>query len=367
MYCVTINPFCDGRPNPIPSGSGIDFNNTVNVTSDRGNGSESTLVTDFHTTEAVVTAGLFVPEFNDDLNPLGVINSDGTYDYTNTVIITNEGTATANNINFNMGLGSFLDNGIIFNQLVVRQVSGPSITINSNYNGDTDTYLLMPNNSLNPNEVIILEVFYLIQSNNSSAYSYFYQNSKSQTQGALDGFDETTGSNLREYSHVIWSDSLGNHLDRYYVAGSPTESVSSNLQCDCNRASMRFFYNSSSNTDKIITNVNETPNGVFEQEEITFQITIENTSESIQLQNLQLQDDLTSICGGNIITVSTPFIANSTATTDPVLNPNYQHQVSPANLTLPLFVARYLIAPFVMNQTDCLSFPATDKTHCLMC
>ncbi|TXD56471.1 Ig-like domain-containing protein [Polaribacter sp. IC063] len=60
-FCVTINPFCNGRPNPTPSGSGIDFNTTVNVTSDRGNDTDALLLTDFHTTEAIVTAGLYVP------------------------------------------------------------------------------------------------------------------------------------------------------------------------------------------------------------------------------------------------------------------------------------------------------------------
>ena len=41
------------------------------------------------------------------------------------------------------------------------------------------------------------------------------------------------------------------------------------------------------------------------------------------MKQLQLQDDLNAICGGNIISISTPFIQNSTATTNPVLNPSY--------------------------------------------
>jgi gliding motility-associated-like protein len=323
IFCVTVNPLCNGRPNPTPSGSGIDFNNTINVTSDRGNDTDEVFLTDFHTTEAVVTAGFYVPEFDDSLSPDGTINSDGTYDYINTVIITNEGTSTANNINYNMGLGNFLDNGITFDQLIVSQVSGPDVLINTNYNGDTDTFLLLPNNSLASGQKVVLEIFYLIQPINSTRYSYFYQNKKSQTQGALDGFDETEPSIKRNYSFVIWSDSLGNHLDRYYEASSPTQSVSSSLQCSCTTASMRFLFTSSSSNNKIISEVNDAPNNILEHEEITFQITIKNTSESVQLGNLQLQDNLTSICGGNIVSFSTPFIQNSTATIDPTLNINF--------------------------------------------
>ena len=323
IFCVTVNPLCNGRPNPTPSGSGIDFNNLVNVTSDRGNDTDELLLVDFHTTEAIVTAGLYIPEFDDSLNPDGTINSDGTYNYINTVIITNEGTSTANNINYNMGLGRFLDNGITFNQLIVSQVSGPDVLINNNYNGDTDTSLLMPNNSLAAGQKVILEIFYLISPISSNNYSSFVQSNISQTQGALDGFDETEPSIKRNYSFVIWSDSLGNHLDRYYETSSPTQSVSSSLQCSCSTASMRFLFTSSSSNNKIISAVNDAPNNILEHEEITFQITIKNTSESVQLGNLQLQDDLTSICGGNIVSFSTPFIQNSTASIDPVLNINF--------------------------------------------
>ncbi|PQJ81515.1 T9SS type B sorting domain-containing protein [Polaribacter glomeratus] len=323
VFCVTVNPFCNGRPNPTPSGAGIDFDSTINVTSDRGNDSDGFTLTDFHTTEAVIAAGLHVPKFNDLLDPPGTINSDGTYDYINTVIITNEGTSTANNVNYNMGLGSFLDNGITFQELKVNQVSGPNVLVNTAFNGDTSSTLLMPNTSLAPGQTIILEVFYLIEPYSSTNYSYFYQNDKSQTQGGLDGFDETTTSNKRLNSFVVWSDNLGNHLDRYYKSNSPTEIVSSSLQCDCTRASMRFLFTSSSSTNKIISEVKKAPNTILEQEEVTFQITIKNTSESVQLENLQLKDDLTNICGGNIISVTKPFIQKSSATTNPILNVDF--------------------------------------------
>lgn len=322
-FCVTVNPFCDGRPNPTPSGAGINFSNTVNVTSDRGSDTDTLLLLDFHTTEAVVAAGLYVPEFDDGLNPDGTINSDGTYDYINTVIITNEGASAANNINYNMGLGRFFNNGIIFNQLIVSQVSGPDVIINSDYDGDTNTLLLMPNNSLAPGQTVILEIFYLIPPISSNSFSSFNQSNASQTQGALDGFDETEPNNKRDYSFVIWSDNLGNHLDRYYKVNSATQIVSSTLQCNCSAASMRFLFTSSSSNNKIISEVNEAPNDILEHEEITFQISITNTSESVELKNLQLEDNLTSICDGNIVSVSIPFIQNSTATTDPTLNTSF--------------------------------------------
>ncbi|MEN8703562.1 MAG: Ig-like domain-containing protein, partial [Polaribacter sp.] len=53
-YCVTINPFCNDRPSPTPSGSGIDFTSIINITANRGERQESLTLTDFHTSEAIV-------------------------------------------------------------------------------------------------------------------------------------------------------------------------------------------------------------------------------------------------------------------------------------------------------------------------
>uniref|UniRef100_UPI003F69C081 T9SS type B sorting domain-containing protein n=1 Tax=Polaribacter sp. TaxID=1920175 RepID=UPI003F69C081 len=322
-YCVTIDPFCNGRPNPTPSGSGLDFTSTLNITADRGAREESLTLTDFHTTNAIVTAGLFVPEFNDSIDPPGTINFDGTYDYRNTVIITNEGTAVANNINYNMGLGHFMDNGISFTELDVNQVSGPPVTVNPNYNGDTDTFLLTSNNSLAAGDVVILELFYEIAPYASTTYSNFYQVDRSFSQGNLDDFDETTLESRRLDSYVIWSDDLGDHLDRYYVANSATESVSSSNQCDCSSSSMRFLFDSQNEVNKTIASVNTIPNGILEHEEIIFNIQLSNTSEAVQLTNLQLLDDITTNCGSAIVNVGTPLILNSTATTNPTINTNF--------------------------------------------
>ena len=323
VFCVVVDPFCNGRPNPTPSGSGIDFTTAINATSSSGNPSESDTITDFHTTEAIVTAGLYVPEFNDALDPLGTINPDGTYDYHNRVIITNEGSATATNVNFNMGLGSFLDNGIFFNEIRIDQVSGPPVNVNTAYDGDIETNLLLPNNSLESGEKVILELFYEISPYNSESYNYFYQITTSLTQGNLDGFDETTASSKRRYSFNTWSDSLGNHIDRYYRTDSDTNAISSSNQCICTTSSMRFLYTSSSSINNSISDTETSPNGVLEHEELTFQITIENTSESVQLRNLQVQDDLNTLCAGNIISLQSPIIESSTAVSNPVLNSNF--------------------------------------------
>lgn len=316
-FCVTVEPFCNGRPNPTPSGSGIDFDNIINVTSSIGNDSSNILISDFHTSEAVVAGNLFIPETSP------IVNFDGTYNYTNTVKLTNEGTSIANNINFNLGLGSFLDNGITFNNIIITQISGIPVTINNSYNGDDNTKLLLPNNSLASGETIVLEIFHLIGTISSINENYFTQLTPSMTQGNLDGYDETLSQNLRNNSFIIWTDSLGDHLDRYYTSNSITDIPTSNNQCTCGHIPMIFTFVSSSTNNKTITNTNDEPNGILEHEEITFQLTTTNTSSAVQLENLQLQDDLNSICGGNIISATSPTIVNSTAITNPILNPSF--------------------------------------------
>lgn len=317
QYCLTINPFCNGRPNPTPSGSNINFKNVVEVTSDRGNSTFDFLLEDFHTTEAIVTAGLHVP------NPKPIPNPDGTFEYTNSVIITNEGTGVANNINYNMGLGDFLEDGLVFKELKITQVSGPSFSINDAYNGNTDTLILQSKNSLAPEETIVLEIFSLTEPFLSSRNSVFYQNEKSQTQGGLDGLDETIAPNKNQLSFVIWSDSLGNHLDRYYATNSASTPVSSSLQCVCDRSIMNFSYTALSTNHIAITNINNAPEGILEHQEVTFQITATNKSEAIELKSLQIQNNLKAICNGKIIAVTAPIIKESTATTNPILDPSF--------------------------------------------
>jgi gliding motility-associated-like protein len=325
QYCVTIDPFCDGRPNPTPSGANINFNNVVEATSDRGNSTLDFLLEDFHTTEAIVTAGLHIP------NSKPVANTDGSFEYTNNVIITNEGTGLANNINYNMGLGDFLDNGLVLKELKITQVSGPKVVINTDYNGDTNTLILQPNNILESGETVVLEIFSHTKPFLSPGDSVFFQNKRSQTQGELDGFDETTAQNKNKFSFVIWSDNLGDHLDRYYATSSSTMPVSSASQCICERSNMSFSYKASSENNIKIINVNNAPEGILEHQEVTFQITATNKSLAVELKNIQIQDDLKAICSDKIITVSKPIIKESTAITNPILDPSF-NGVSKVNI-----------------------------------
>ncbi|MCF6280008.1 MAG: gliding motility-associated C-terminal domain-containing protein [Flavobacteriaceae bacterium] len=316
-FCVTVNPFCNGRPNPTPSGSGIDFDNIVSVTSSIGSDTTNLNLTDFHTAETTVAANIFVPIQEPDVNP------DGTYDFTNTVIITNDGSTTANNVNYNMGLGNFIDNGISFTTLTVSQVSGNPVTINNSFNGDTNTELLAPNQSLAAGETITLEVFYIVDTVSSQDDIYFLFSGRSMTQGLLDGFDESLANNKRRFSFVTWSDSMGDHLDRPYSGADATTPASSNNQCNCSSVFMRFLFTSSVTSQKTIASTNSAPNGIIEHEEITFQLTVTNTSSFVQIENLQLQDNLNNICTGSIVSVSTPTIVSSTAITNPTLNPSF--------------------------------------------
>ncbi len=318
LFCVTVNPFCNGRPNPTPSGSGIDFDAIFNITSTTDVSTANVLLTDFHSTNAVVVAGLLVPEKEP------IVNADGTYDYTNTVTLSNKGNVTANNINFNLGLRDFLDNRITFDQLVVRQISGPPLAINTNYDGDTNTTLLLANNSLAPNEVVVLEIFSLTDLVFPASNILFNQMNVSQTQGGADGFNENTLENRRTFSFVTWSDSLGDHLDRYYPIGSVDQDINSNKLCVCQNLDMAFSFTTRTSVNKIISEINEAPNGILEHRDLTFNITASNTSNVIELVNLQLQDNLNAICSDRIISITQPIIlSTSTASVNPIINAGF--------------------------------------------
>jgi gliding motility-associated-like protein len=315
-FCLIVDPFCDGRPNPTPSGSGVNFEPTLELTSSAGDFDSTLLLEDFHTTESIITAGFFIPENSPPVNP------DGTFDYINSIILTNDGSSVANNVNFNMGLGNFLDNTLTFSTLTVTQVSGPPVNVNTNYDGDASPLLLLPNNSLAPGESIVLEIFHLLDPIGFTGDNNFPQVSPSQTQGILDGFDESTPDNSRLYSFALWEDNLGSHLDRYYSINSQSASPV-NDQCNCSSNRMSFEFISSASGDKAITNIDSAPDGIIEYEEITFQLTVTNTSPVVELTNLVLQDDLSAICDVDPISFTAPEIVSSSATIDPNLNTNY--------------------------------------------
>jgi gliding motility-associated-like protein len=317
-YCVSVDPFCDDRPNPTPSGSGIDFEADLDLTSSAGSDDIPLNLTDFHTTEAIITAELNIPVSNPEENP------DGTYDFTNTVTITNNGTETASNVNFNMGLGSFLEN-VSFDELNLEQVSGPPVTVSTNYDGDSNTTLLEPGTTLATGESIVLEIFHLIAPVNDPAVNNnFNQITPSQTQGPLDGFDEDTPENRRLYSYATWEDGLGKHLDRYYDSNSTSEPEIDN-QCICVTLGMSFSFTSEASSEKVITETNPAPNGILEHEEYTFQLSFTNTSPVVDLVDLQLEENLADICGKPPVSFTTPVIveSESNATINPGSNMSF--------------------------------------------
>ncbi|AFU67349.1 protein with CHU family gliding motility-associated C-terminal domain [Psychroflexus torquis ATCC 700755] len=317
-YCISVNPFCGGRPDPTPSPSGIDFEAVLDLTSSAGSDDTSLNLTDFHTTEAIIIAELDIPVISPEVNP------DGTYNFTNTVTITNEGTGTASNVNFNMGLGSFLDNRLTFNELNITQVSVTPVNVNSNYDGDLNTTLLESGTTLESGESIVLEIFHLTAPVNNSIDNNFNQITPSQTQGPLDGFDEGTSVNRRLFSFVTWEDGLGEHLDRYYDPYIISVPEIDN-QCRCDSLGMSFLFTSSASSEKVITETNTAPNGILEHEEFTFQLSFTNTSPLVDLVDLQLEENLADICGKPPVSFTTPVIveSESNATINPGSNMSF--------------------------------------------
>ena len=63
---------------------------------------------------------------------------------------------------------------------------------------------------------------------------------------------------------------------------------------------MSFSFLSSATSDKTISNINTAPNGILEHEELTFEISFTNTSDEVNLDNLQLEESFFDICEGNI-------------------------------------------------------------------
>ncbi len=325
-YCVYVNPFCNGRPNPTPSGSGIDFTSNINLTSDRGNDTETITIPDFHTTETTVAAKLNVPGtvYVQDLGLLSdpAAEPDITYDYVNTVTIKNDGLNIANNVNYNMGLGSFLDNGITFSTLTITQDSGPAVTINPLYNGDNETLLLTNGNSLNAGEIVVLKIHTIVNPLPSTLnMSWFNQLGISMTQ--FPGFE-------RNYSYVIWSDDMGDHLDRYYYQSDGDNSdPTSNSQCSCVTMGMRFFYNATANINKTLESNNPAPSGILEHKELIFKIRIGNdASSTARINNLVLSDNLLGMCPSNIVslndvTIELPTGVDEIPETSPNLNIAY--------------------------------------------
>jgi gliding motility-associated-like protein len=326
-FCVYVDPLCDGR-----DGTSVDFENILNVTSSRGVDSSSLIITDFHTSETTVAAKFFIPDLDGNIyDP--EIQPDATFEYNHRIIITNDGVATANNVNFNLGLKSFMDKGVIFNTIDITQVSGPTVNINPLFDGINETLMLTNGNSLAAGETVILNINYVIAPLPAvSDVMYFRQLATSMTQGVADqqgkpsnlsNVDEFNTIYTQYFAYVIWSDTQGNHLDRYYKAETNVDIPSSNDQCQCETLGMRLPYTLTAYLYKESTVINNNPAGIEEFEEVSFELTLTNTSDILNLENLQITDDLNLICGGNIVSVSTPTIISSTADVDPIINQSF--------------------------------------------
>jgi gliding motility-associated-like protein len=332
-YCVIIDPAC--------AGSGpIDFDNVVSVTSSRGNISGNLLIPDFHESATTVAAGIYVQDDNpntaadtpDDNIMEPDILPDGTYQYSNTIVIKNDGNAQADNVNFNLGLGDYSNLGITFSSIQINQVSGPNLNINTLYDGINDTKILLPNNSLQSGEVAIFEIIFHTNILNSSSLNStirYRQVNPSMTVGPADsetGFNESDPAQISFYSFVSWTDAAGfENLDRYYDIDSNTEEPSSNNQCICNSVGNRFLYELSLEAIKSLTNTIVDPN-IPEHKELTFQLTARNTSPYIQVVNIQLQENLNdpAFCPNSILSITQmPTILSTSATSQPTLNPSF--------------------------------------------
>ncbi len=334
-YCVLIDPNCAGT-------GPIDFTNVVSVTSSRGNPAGSLLLPDFHVSATTVAANIYVVDdnpndANDNPND-GIMEPsilpDGTYQYTNNIIIKNDGNAVANEVNFNLGLQRFDNNGVTFQTITINQISGTPLNVNTNYDGLTDTKILLPGNSMQSGDVAVFEITFLTSLSsaivNNGVISYFSQLTRSQTQGPADseiGFDESVPPNLSIFSFVTWTDAAGfNNLDRYYTASTPTEEPSSNNQCDCTGVGLRFNYNLVLEATKTLESVvtdSQTP----EIKELTFSLLIKNNSPNIQIINIQLEENLasTDFCPDSFIEITEmPTVLNASATaTLPTFNPAF--------------------------------------------
>jgi len=331
-FCIHVDPFCNGRPNPTLSGSNINFDSFIKVESSKGEYETNLIITDFHTPKTTVAASIYTQDLDDEVFE-AEIHQDSTYDYTTRVLITNDGNSVANNVNFNLGLKRFIDSGVIFNSIDITQVSGPSVVTNINYDGLLETVLLGNGESLNSGETIILEIHfnvYIVQG--ATSVIYFKQLETSMTQGDIDGQgnppifeNEFDVDNKASLSYVFWSDDTGgNHVDRYYRTNISDEIPSSNSQCKCDEVGIRLLFAVNAGLEKAVTITNESYNGINEFKEVAFELKLTNVSRIVNVKNLQIHETLDLICDASyIISVSEPIIINSIATEEPIINTNF--------------------------------------------
>ncbi len=133
-FCLYVDPAIAGGLN-VGAGNGVTFDNIIEVSSSINGGTPTANVEilDFHTTETTVAANFWIPV----TTPL--VNFDGTYDFTNTVVITNDGpVATLPGVQYYMPMQAFVTAGLPFNTQQVTLVSdtgGGTVAANAAYDG----------------------------------------------------------------------------------------------------------------------------------------------------------------------------------------------------------------------------------------
>jgi hypothetical protein len=309
-FCVYINPACAGGDGD-GSGNGVAFDNVVNATSSGGNPTANINITDFHTTETTVAAELFVPE------DTPTVNFDGTYDFTNTVVVTNDGLANATDVQYYLPMDMFVADGIPINTTVVSGTHA-----NAAYTGTgANTGILALGTTLTSGESTTITIDYNVGPTTYSSWNYWGTPNPSMTQGAADGHAEDPNV----HSYVEWSDAEGDHMDRFYSGSAGDTSASSTDQCSCPDQGMRFPYTVSLDLDKSSTSA-PAASGMVGNVDYTFTLVATNNgSSTVQLHDLILTDNLAAICGmaGIEQIVAMPAITASDATTDPVFNLAY--------------------------------------------
>jgi len=319
-YCIYIDPTCAGGDG-VGSGNGITFDNIMTSSGSTGNGNTHLAITDFHTYETTVAAGIYVP------NPQPLVNNNGTYDFDLVVTLTNDGTATANNVQFYLPLIEFINNGIPINSSTVTQIGGPAVTVNAGYDPSSsgNTAILGNNVSLGATQTIQFNIHYNVGPTNFNGTCNFPFPNPSITAGPADFFPGSITENPDTDTYVTWSDAEGNHLDKYYELVNPGDLPSSENQCDCEGISISFDFEITLNIDKTIVNNIPAASLLSGNREITFQIVVENENSSdVQVENLILTDNLGNICDpAKILSISQPVIVSSTATADPNINTNF--------------------------------------------
>ncbi len=326
--CLLIDPNCAGGAG-VGSGNGVTFDNVFKLQAELNNIPHSSTghlsISDFHTSQTTVAGGIHVPVDTPPINP------DGTYDFDLVVTIANDGSATANNVQFFMPLYEFTANGIPINSQVITQTGGPGLAVNASYDGGdttgTNTGILAANQSLPAGSTATFNIHYNVGPTSFNGYLGFHAPNPSMTQGNADVMLPGGGGleNPGQQSYVIWSDALGNHLDRYYVLNNITDVPSSEWQCTCDTNGITLNYHIQLAVNKKIVSDVPSASNLRGNRDITFEITASNKSTSnVQLENPVLRDDLTRICGAShIINVSTPVITASTATSTPNINTAY--------------------------------------------